>query len=77
VITTRSGVVVLTMGLFVVAAQATPGHAQRSEEGVSPARATALRECNRIAKNMYPQYDNDHNFNEALKACMAAHGQME
>ena len=66
----------LAVGIAVLA-QAAPSLAQTSEDHVSSARAAALRECNRMAKNLYPQYDNDHNFNEAYKACMAAHGQME
>jgi hypothetical protein len=57
--------------------QAVPAFTQTQEDHVDSSRAAALRECNRIAKGMYPQYDNDHNFNEAYKACMAAHGQME
>jgi hypothetical protein len=48
-----------------------------TEDHVSRARAAALRECNRVAKNLYPQYDNDHNFIESYRACMAAHGQTE
>ena len=66
----------LAMGISLFA-QAAPSFAQTPEDHVNGARAAALRECNRMAKSLYPQYDNDHNFIESYRACMAAHGQME
>jgi hypothetical protein len=44
---------------------------------ISQARAAALRYCNWIARDFYPDVENDHNRDSYYRACMAAHGQLE
>ena len=44
---------------------------------ISKARAFALRYCNWIARDFYPDVENDHNRDSYYRACMAARGQLE
>jgi len=44
---------------------------------ISSARAAALRYCNWIAREFYPEVENDHNRDSYYRACMATHGQLE
>jgi hypothetical protein len=59
-----------------VAAAATPGFAQRAEEGVSGSRAKALRECNTEA-NKYTQHSWGDVQIDRYRACMTDRGQQE
>jgi hypothetical protein len=65
----------LALGLALAAA-ATPSFAQRAEEGMSGARARALRECNDMA-NKFTQHTWGDVQIDQYRACMTQHGQQE
>jgi hypothetical protein len=65
----------LALGL-ALSALATPSFAQRSEDGMSAARAAAIRECNAQA-GKYKQYTWGDTEEDTYRACMAEHGQQE
>jgi hypothetical protein len=65
----------LALGLITIASTA-PAFAQTNGDGMSVARATALRECNRQASK-YPDYLwGDFEIN-VYRACMAERGPQE
>jgi len=65
----------LALGL-AMSALATPSFAQRSEDGMSAARAAAIRECSTQA-GKYKQYIWGDMEEDTYRACMAQHGQQE
>jgi hypothetical protein len=65
----------IALGL-AVAAIASPSFAQSNEDGVSPARAAALRQCS-TQEQKYPEYLWGEAGDQIYAECMAAHGQPE
>jgi hypothetical protein len=61
---------------LAVSGLATPSFAQRSEGGMSAARAAAIHECSAKASK-YPEHTWGDNEIYTYRACMAEHGQQE
>jgi len=65
----------IVVGLAVAAA-ASPSFAQRGEDGMSAARARALRECNDMASKFTQHTWGDTQIDQ-YRSCMMQHGQPE
>jgi hypothetical protein len=75
IVTTVRRVAMLALG-FITIASAAPAFAQTNGDGMSAARAAALRACNRQASK-YPDYLwGDFEIN-VYRACMTERGQQE